>query len=93
MQSGLLLTDYWLLVIDLRITVTFSQIGWYNDHLLRRHKASALPHPYDTLGLVVISTPLMFDNGFKPFIRQSSCTEGGDALDQFMTHVYNKGEV
>ena len=88
MQSGLLLTDYWLLVIDLRITVTFSQIGWYNDQLV--HKAFALPHPYDTLGLVVISTPLMFDNGFKPFIRQSSCTEGGDALDQFMTHVYNK---
>ena len=38
----------------------------------------------------MVSTPLMFDNGFKPFIRQSSYAEGGDALDQFMTHVYNK---
>lgn len=61
------------------------KIGWYNDQLL--DKAFALPHPYDTLGLVVISTPLMFDNGFKPFIRQSSYTE--DALDQFMNHVFN----
>lgn len=64
------------------------KIGWYNDQVV--HKAFALPHLYDTLGLVVISTPLMFDDGFKPFIRESSCIQGGDPLDQFMTHLFKK---
>lgn len=64
------------------------KIGWYNDQLT--HKAFHLPHPYDTLALVVISTPLMFDQGFKPFIREASCIEGRDPIDEFMAHFFKK---
>ena len=54
------------------------------------HKAFDLPHPYDTLALVVISTPLMFDHGFKPFIKEASCIEGRDPIDEFMAHLFVK---
>lgn len=64
------------------------QIGWYNDQLI--HKAFQLLHPYDTLALVIISTPHMFEEGFKPFILESSCIEGRDPVDEFMAHFFEK---
>lgn len=54
------------------------------------HKAFDLPHPYDTLALVVISNPLMFDHGFKPFVKEASCIEGRDPIDEFMAHLFEK---
>lgn len=64
------------------------QIGWYNDQLV--HKTFNLPHPYDTLALVIVSTPLMFDHGFKPFIKETSCIGGRDPLDEFMARMLAK---
>lgn len=32
----------------------------------------------------------MFDNGFKPFIKETSCIGGNDPLDEFMAHVFAK---
>lgn len=32
----------------------------------------------------------MFDNGFKPFIKEISCIGGRDLLDEFMAHIFAK---
>jgi len=64
------------------------KIGWYNEQVV--HEAFHLPYPYDSLALAVISTPLMFDHGFIPFIKEASCIGGRDPIDDFMAHIFER---
>lgn len=32
----------------------------------------------------------MFDHGFKPFLKETSCVGGRDPLDEFMAHIFAK---
>jgi len=43
------------------------KIGWYNDHVLPAFK---LDYAYDTLGFIIISTPNMFEQAFKPSFNE-----------------------
>lgn len=64
------------------------QIGWYNEQV---HKAFHLDYTPDTLAVVVISTPLMFDQGFKPFVRETDCLgDVRDPIDECMAHYFDK---
>ena len=44
--------------------------------------ALRLPHPDDTLAVVVISTPSMFELAFLPFLESSGCQGLSDPIDQ-----------
>ena len=64
-----------------------SQIGWYNDRVQEVFK---LPHHDDTLGVVVISSPDMFELLFRPYLlkhhtqQQHDPGEASDPLDRCM---------
>ena len=49
-----------------------------------------LSYPYDTLALCTISTPEMFDKGFKPFLKAGNYTGSMDPLDEFISGYFNK---
>lgn len=64
------------------------KIGWYNEHV---KDVFRLPYPPDTLGLLVISTPEMFEKAFIPFVRQQGeCNGIRDPIDQCVMHYFNK---
>lgn len=56
-----------------------TQIGWYNAVVSQAHQ---LPYPENTLGLVVLSTPSMFEKVFMPFLRMGCCKGVRDPIDQ-----------
>lgn len=50
-----------------------------------------LSYPEDTLGLLVISTPDMFERAFIPFVKhQEECDGIRDPIDQCVAHYFNK---
>lgn len=62
------------------------KMGWYNNVVEPRFQ---LPHPPDTLALVIISTPSMFDLLFKPFVMSPSYNPGAlDPLDQCLKETF-----
>jgi len=54
------------------------QVGWYNDQVIEKFR---FPYPDDTLALLVVSTPDLFDKGLVPFIQKQECLGKGDVLD------------
>ena len=63
------------------------KMGWYNNIVEPRFQ---LPHAPDTLALLIISTPSMFDRLFKPFVTSSSYIPGAfDPLDQCMKETFD----
>ncbi|KAK3732585.1 hypothetical protein QZH41_004980 [Actinostola sp. cb2023] len=65
------------------------KICWYND--LLTHKAFSLDYEPDTLAFVIISSPEMFEHGFKPFITNYNClATPRDPLDEFVTQMFTK---
>jgi cyanocobalamin reductase (cyanide-eliminating) / alkylcobalamin dealkylase len=49
-----------------------------------------LSYDYDTLAFIVISTPAMFDQAFKPFVCRTDCSEesGRDLIDECISHQF-----
>ncbi|KAJ8388432.1 hypothetical protein AAFF_G00133080 [Aldrovandia affinis] len=59
------------------------KIGWYNAVL---SSSLHLPYPADTLAVVVLSTPSMFERAFIPFLESRSCVGVTDPIDQCIRH-------
>lgn len=61
-------------------------IGWYNEVI---KPIFHLNYPYDTLAILIISTPQMFEKAFKPFI--TSCQLSGlfNPIDECMIYHLN----
>ncbi|KAJ8277859.1 hypothetical protein GJAV_G00080950 [Gymnothorax javanicus] len=59
------------------------KIGWYNAVL---SSALRLPYSDDTLAVVVLSTPSMFEKVFRPFMLSGRHTGVSDPIDQSIKH-------
>ncbi|KAK7888972.1 hypothetical protein WMY93_024532 [Mugilogobius chulae] len=59
------------------------KVGWYN-HVLPA--SLHLSYPEDTLAVVVLSTPSMFELAFLPFLEEQSCQGLSDPIDQCVRH-------
>ncbi|XP_067088259.1 cyanocobalamin reductase / alkylcobalamin dealkylase-like [Osmerus mordax] len=59
------------------------KIGWYNAVL---PSALRVPHSDDTLAVLVISTPSMFELAFLPFLESNGCQGLSDPIDQCVKH-------
>lgn len=59
------------------------KIGWYN-HVLPA--SLHLSYPEDTLAVVVLSTPSMFEQAFLPFLEEQSYQNLSDPIDQCVKH-------
>uniref|UniRef100_A0A8C5BDD7 Cyanocobalamin reductase / alkylcobalamin dealkylase n=1 Tax=Gadus morhua TaxID=8049 RepID=A0A8C5BDD7_GADMO len=66
--------------------VSERQIGWYNDVLPASLRQ---PHHEDTLAVVVLSTPDMFERAFLPFMEKGCCQGVSDPIDQCVKHTIN----
>ncbi|NP_001108361.2 cyanocobalamin reductase / alkylcobalamin dealkylase [Danio rerio] len=60
------------------------KVGWYNAVLTAAHH---LQYPADTLAVLVISTPAMFECAFLPFLQSQSCESLRDPIDQCTAHT------
>ncbi|XP_056133234.1 cyanocobalamin reductase / alkylcobalamin dealkylase [Lampris incognitus] len=60
--------------------------GWYNVVLA---PSLRLAHPDDTLAVVVLSTPSMFELAFLPFMENTGCHGVSDPIDQCVKHYIN----
>ena len=59
-------------------------MGWYNDKV--NHDAFRWDFAYDTLAVLVLSTPEMFEKAFKPFLKSQIAYNGlQDPLDECLT--------
>ena len=63
------------------------QIGWYNEQVSSHFY---LDYPCDTVGILVISTPAMFDKAFLPFLSRESCTNVLDPIDQCIKDYFKQ---
>lgn len=59
------------------------KVGWYN-HVLPA--SFHLSYPEDTLAVVVLSTPSMFEQAFLPFMEEQGCQRLSDPIDQCVKH-------
>ncbi|XP_023120666.2 cyanocobalamin reductase / alkylcobalamin dealkylase [Amphiprion ocellaris] len=59
------------------------KVGWYNSLLPATLRLS---YPDDTLAVVVLSTPAMFEEAFLPFMEQRGCQGLSDPIDQCVRH-------
>ncbi|XP_036970359.1 cyanocobalamin reductase / alkylcobalamin dealkylase [Acanthopagrus latus] len=59
------------------------KVGWYNSLLPANFH---LAYPDDTLAVVVLSTPSMFEQAFLPFMEQRGCQVQSDPIDQCVKH-------
>ncbi|XP_072552116.1 cyanocobalamin reductase / alkylcobalamin dealkylase [Salminus brasiliensis] len=60
------------------------KIGWYNAVVSQAHH---LQYSADTLAVVVLSTPSMFENSFLPFLQRCSWKGIRDPVDQCVAHA------
>lgn len=59
------------------------QVGWYNSVLSPNHR---LAYPDETLAVVVLSTPSMFEDAFLPFLKRGDFQGLSDPIDQCVRH-------
>ncbi|KAM9357926.1 cyanocobalamin reductase / alkylcobalamin dealkylase [Symphorus nematophorus] len=59
------------------------KVGWYNSVLPRSFH---LAYPDDSLAVVVLSTPSMFERAFLPFLEERGCQRLSDPIDQCVKH-------
>uniref|UniRef100_A0A8D3DLY2 Cyanocobalamin reductase / alkylcobalamin dealkylase n=1 Tax=Scophthalmus maximus TaxID=52904 RepID=A0A8D3DLY2_SCOMX len=59
------------------------KVGWYNSLLPATLRLSC---PDDSLALVVLSTPAMFEQAFLPFMEERGCRAVTDPIDQCVKH-------
>lgn len=59
------------------------QIGWYNDKVVKQFQ---LPYSYDTLSVIVVSQPCMFEKTFLPWLieNQHRLPDMKDFIDECM---------
>ncbi|KAI5623574.1 methylmalonic aciduria and homocystinuria type C protein-like [Silurus asotus] len=62
------------------------KIGWYNAVVSQAHQ---LQYSADTLALVVLSTPSMFEKVFLPFLQKNCCQGVRDPIDQCVAQTIN----
>jgi len=64
-------------------------VGWYNEQVDVKFRLNYDP---DTLAMVVISQPEMFEQSFLPFLATARQSEGSirDPLDECMLHFFSK---
>ncbi|XP_026050771.1 cyanocobalamin reductase / alkylcobalamin dealkylase [Carassius auratus] len=60
------------------------KVGWYNAVVSGAHQLS---HPADSLALVLLSTPSMFERSFLPFLQSQCCEAVRDPIDQCTAHT------
>jgi len=66
-----------------------TKIGWYNEQVI--HEAFHLPHPYDSLALVVISTPGCSTMDSSHSSKKLLALEGETQLmHEFMAYISEK---
>ena len=76
-------SSYWLPWSSYSI-FSFHQVGWYNAVVTPPFR---LPYHEDTLAVLLISTPTMFEKLFVPFLSQKKHTLLLDPLDQCMKEL------
>ncbi|XP_028259494.1 cyanocobalamin reductase / alkylcobalamin dealkylase [Parambassis ranga] len=59
------------------------KVGWYNSVL---PPSMHLSYPDDSLAVVLLSTPDMFEQAFLPFLEQRGCKDLSDPIDQCVRH-------
>ncbi|XP_076582386.1 cyanocobalamin reductase / alkylcobalamin dealkylase isoform X1 [Chaetodon auriga] len=59
------------------------KVGWYNSLL---PPTLRLSYPDDSLAVVVLSTPSMFEQAFLPFMEERGCQGLSDPIDQCVKH-------
>uniref|UniRef100_A0A8C4DCJ3 Cyanocobalamin reductase / alkylcobalamin dealkylase n=3 Tax=Dicentrarchus labrax TaxID=13489 RepID=A0A8C4DCJ3_DICLA len=59
------------------------KVGWYNSLL---PPSLRLAYPDDSLAMVVLSTPSMFEQAFLPFLEERGCQGLSDPIDQCVKH-------
>ncbi|KAF4099142.1 hypothetical protein G5714_019268 [Onychostoma macrolepis] len=59
-------------------------VGWYNAVVSHAHHLS---YPADTLALVLLSTPSMFERSLLPFLQSQRCEAVRDPIDQCTAHT------
>ncbi|XP_013885112.1 cyanocobalamin reductase / alkylcobalamin dealkylase [Austrofundulus limnaeus] len=64
------------------------KVGWYNSVL---PPGLHLAYPEDTLAVVLLSTPAMFERAFLPFLQQHSWENLSDPIDQCVRHHVTSG--
>ncbi|XP_062858199.1 cyanocobalamin reductase / alkylcobalamin dealkylase [Trichomycterus rosablanca] len=73
-------------LVSLGFEVYPFKIGWYNAVVSQAHQLQYSP---DTLALVVLSTPSMFEKVFLPFLQSCSCEGIRDPIDQCVSDAIN----
>ncbi|XP_035699207.1 cyanocobalamin reductase / alkylcobalamin dealkylase-like [Branchiostoma floridae] len=62
------------------------KIQWYNDKV---KDPFPLPYPGDTLAVVILSTPNMFEKAFKPFVAKKDCYVRDPIDECLLSHMQN----
>lgn len=63
------------------------KVEWYNTVVEEKYH---LPYDPDTVAIVVLSTPDMFDLAFKPFLLSGSYTGSKDGIDECIKYYMQK---
>lgn len=63
------------------------KIGWYNNHVAEKF---TFPYEYDTLAVLIISTPDMFDKALIPFMVRTECPGTGDLIDHCVSEYFKQ---
>ncbi|XP_037105949.1 cyanocobalamin reductase / alkylcobalamin dealkylase isoform X2 [Syngnathus acus] len=70
-------------LLKLGFEVYTLKVGWYNSVLPTKLQ---LPYPNDSLAVVLLSTPAMFEQAFLPFMEEKGCQGLSDPIDQCVKH-------
>ncbi|CAH1782487.1 unnamed protein product [Owenia fusiformis] len=62
-------------------------VGWYNEQVKDVFK---LGYQNDTLAILIISTPSMYEKALKPFICRDQCTGIKDPIDECVAHHFEE---
>lgn len=65
------------------ISAPYFQVGWYNSVLPAKLH---LPYADDSLAVLLLSTPSMFEEAFLPFMKERGCQGLSDPIDQCVKH-------
>ncbi|CAE1172262.1 MMACHC [Acanthosepion pharaonis] len=72
---------------DLGFEIYPMKVEWYNNVVEEKYH---LPYDPDTVAIVVLSTPDMFDLAFKPFLQSGSYTGSNDGIDECIKYYMQK---
>ena len=67
----------------------FIQVGWYNDKVDEKFQ---LDYDYNTLAVVVVSTPDMFEEAFRSFINHQGNNGTRDPIDDCVAYYFQQAK-